>query len=154
MFVHLSVRPITWNNSAPTGQIFMEFEYPPLPEYICPCHQQETSTVHYTTSCKHSLVLLRMGEIIARNVLSWLKATSTLHYTTSCKHSPVLLRMGEVIARNMLSWLKLLINCYCCICLVVYTIVSEMHGHTNIKSFEKIQIPLKILQKKYRPLWT
>jgi len=26
--------------------------------------------VHYTTSCKHSLVLLRMGEIIARNMLS------------------------------------------------------------------------------------
>ena len=24
--------------------------------------------VHYTTSCKHSLVLLRMGEIIARNM--------------------------------------------------------------------------------------
>jgi len=23
------------------------------------------SSVHYTTSCKHSLVLLRMGEIIA-----------------------------------------------------------------------------------------
>ena len=32
-------------------------------------------TVHqvlYTTSCKHSLVLLRMGEIIARNMLSLL----------------------------------------------------------------------------------
>jgi len=29
--------------------------------------------VHYTTSCKHSLVLLRMGEIIARNMLSWLE---------------------------------------------------------------------------------
>jgi len=26
----------------------------------------------YTTSCKHSLVLLRMGEIIARNMLRWL----------------------------------------------------------------------------------
>ena len=29
--------------------------------------------MHYTTSCKHSLVLLRMGEIIARNMLSRLK---------------------------------------------------------------------------------
>ena len=28
------------------------------------------SSVLYTTSCKHSLVLLRMGEIIARNMLS------------------------------------------------------------------------------------
>jgi len=37
------------------------------------CCQQAASSVHYTTSCKHSLVLLRMGEIIARNMLSWLK---------------------------------------------------------------------------------
>jgi len=29
-----------------------------------------TSRLHCTTSCKHSLVLLRMDEIIARNVLS------------------------------------------------------------------------------------
>ena len=28
------------------------------------------SSVHYTTNCKHSLVLLRMGEILARNMLS------------------------------------------------------------------------------------
>ena len=34
--------------------------------------QQAASSAHYTTSCKHSLVLLRMGEIIARNMLSWL----------------------------------------------------------------------------------
>jgi len=31
--------------------------------------QQAASSVHYTTSCKHSLVLLRVGEIIARNML-------------------------------------------------------------------------------------
>ena len=37
------------------------------------CCRPATSSVHYTTSCKHSLVLLRMGEIIARNRLSWLK---------------------------------------------------------------------------------
>ena len=36
------------------------------------CCLQAASSVHYTTSCKHSLVLLRMGEIIARNMLSWL----------------------------------------------------------------------------------
>ena len=29
-----------------------------------PGHQQTASSMHYTTSCKHSLVLLRMGEII------------------------------------------------------------------------------------------
>ena len=36
------------------------------------CCLQAASSVHYTTSCKHSLVLLRMDEIIARNMLSWL----------------------------------------------------------------------------------
>ena len=36
------------------------------------CHQQAASPVHHTTSCKHSLVLLRMGNIFARNMLSWL----------------------------------------------------------------------------------
>jgi len=38
-----------------------------------PGHQQAASPVLYTTSCKHSLVLLRMGENIARNILRWLK---------------------------------------------------------------------------------
>jgi len=33
-------------------------------------HQQAASLVLYTTSCKHSLVLLRMGEIIAQITLS------------------------------------------------------------------------------------
>ena len=33
-------------------------------------HQQAASSVHETTSCKNSLVLLRMGEIIARNMFS------------------------------------------------------------------------------------
>jgi len=34
-----------------------------------PGHQQAASSVLYTTSCKHSLALLKMGEIIARNML-------------------------------------------------------------------------------------
>ena len=34
---------------------------------------QAAPSVLYTTSCKHSLALLRMDEIIARNMLSWLK---------------------------------------------------------------------------------
>ena len=37
------------------------------------CHQQAASSVLYTTSCKHNLVLLKMDEIIARNLLNWLK---------------------------------------------------------------------------------
>jgi hypothetical protein len=35
-----------------------------------PGDQQAASSMLYTTNCKHSLVLLRMGEIIARNILS------------------------------------------------------------------------------------
>jgi hypothetical protein len=94
------------------------------------CCLQAASPEHCTISSKHRLVLLRMGEIIVRNMLSWLGlsintiivASSWLFvlllllllllllYTTSCKHSLVLLRMGEIIARNMLSWLGLSIN--------------------------------------------
>jgi len=33
-------------------------------------HLPAASLVHYTASCKHSLVLLKMGETIARNLLS------------------------------------------------------------------------------------
>jgi len=36
------------------------------------------SPVHYTTSCKHSLLLLRMGKIIARNMLTWLELSIKL----------------------------------------------------------------------------
>jgi len=38
-----------------------------------PGYRPAASSVYYTTSCKHSLVLLRMDEIIARNTLSWLE---------------------------------------------------------------------------------
>ena len=92
-----------------------------------PGHQQAASSVHCTTSCKHSLVFLRTGEIIARNMLNWLKSLIVITklivafrifanaYRQARKHSLVLLRTGEIIARNMLNWLKSLINLYCCI---------------------------------------
>jgi hypothetical protein len=41
---------------------------PPLLGY-----RPATSWVHNTTSCKHSLLLLKMGEIIALNMSSWLR---------------------------------------------------------------------------------
>ena len=41
---------------------------PPHPSY-----RPATSWVHYATSCKQNLVLVKMGEIIARNMLSWLE---------------------------------------------------------------------------------
>ena len=42
-------------------------------QLVVKCTDDAASSVHFTTSCKHSLVLLRMYEIIARNMLSWLK---------------------------------------------------------------------------------
>ena len=39
--------------------------------------------MHYTASCKHSLVLLKMGEIIARNMLSWLELLLTVIIASS-----------------------------------------------------------------------
>jgi len=36
-------------------------------------HQPAAPSLLYTISCKHNLVFLKMGEIIARNMLSWLK---------------------------------------------------------------------------------
>jgi len=40
---------------------------------MLPRYQPAALSMHYTTSCKHSLVLLKMGEVIARNMLRWLK---------------------------------------------------------------------------------
>jgi len=44
-------------------------EVEPVPTLLGHRHAA-SSSVHYTTSFKHSLVRLRMGEIIARNMLS------------------------------------------------------------------------------------
>jgi len=44
-----------------------------------PCQQPAASAVRYTTSCKHSLVLLRMGETIARNMSRWLTLLINRH---------------------------------------------------------------------------
>ena len=85
---------------------------------------------NFAHSQEHSTVFTACG-IMHRRCCR--PVASSVHYTTSCKHSLVLLRMGEIIARNMLSWLELWINRYCCIYLVVCIIVSVMHGHTNIK---------------------
>ena len=37
-----------------------------------PCYRSALQWMHYTTSYKHSLLLPGVGEIIARNMLSWL----------------------------------------------------------------------------------
>ena len=84
--------------------------------------------------------MLSAGSLVAVE----LPAASSVHYTTTCKHNLVLLKMGEIIVRNMLSSLKVLINRYFGILLVVYIIVSVMHGHTNIKWSNQIIWPWKI----------
>jgi len=66
------VRSSFWYNAAMmllTGNLDeVELPVPPHPGY-----RPAASSLHYTTSCKHSLMLLRMGKIIARNMLSWLE---------------------------------------------------------------------------------
>ena len=47
---------------------------------MLPAGDQVTSRQRYTTSCKHSLVLLRMGEIIARNFSNCLKLLIKIYY--------------------------------------------------------------------------
>ena len=59
--------PHTWNvcgRNFITGYIGIMYRW---------CCRPAASSVHYTTSCKHTLVVLRMGEIIARKMLSWLE---------------------------------------------------------------------------------
>ena len=74
------------------------------------CHQSAASLVHYTTSCKHSLALLKMGETIAPkrveliqviNKLSLLHLVGCLNY---CKN------VGFVTCTRLFIYLSL--GCY------------------------------------------
>jgi len=56
----------TWSLTARREHKSRMFEYWVLSRTCL----QAASMVHYTTSCKHSLMLLRRAEIIARNMLS------------------------------------------------------------------------------------
>jgi len=47
---------------------------------MLPAGKPAASSVHYTTSCKHSLLLLRMGEIVVRNMLRWLEILINRYY--------------------------------------------------------------------------
>jgi len=42
--------------------------------------KRPATSVHYTTSCKHSLVLLRMNEIIAQNTLNWMELLTNRYF--------------------------------------------------------------------------
>jgi len=56
----------------------------------------------YTTSCKHSLVLLRMGEIIARNMLSWMKLLIKL--LLCIQLAVYIIHLKFLIAFYLISW--------------------------------------------------
>jgi len=88
-----------------------------------------------TTSCKHSLVLLRMGESIGRNMLSWLKLlikllllhlVGYLYYfiTTGCLNQPTFL-MPTVPA----SWVRSFNHYY--FLFVIFFLIS-FHSQLNL----------------------
>ena len=70
--------------------------------------------------------------------MSYMNEVFHLIHVTSQQHrrcvipqavnSLVLLRMGQTISRNVSSWLTLLMNCHCCIWLVVYIIITITIG--------------------------
>ena len=67
-------------------------------------HWPATSWVHCTTSCKHSLVLLRMGEIIVRNLLSWFELLINRFVASSWLFTLLLLLLNlQIINLNTAS---------------------------------------------------
>ena len=88
------------------------------------CCRPAASSVHYTTSCKHSLVLLRMGEIIARNMLSWLE-----------------LRINK----------PLLLHLVVCSC---YYVWSLFHQETNPQHFKEYGNKFYICNHYRHKIWT
>ena len=78
-----------------------------------PGHQQAASSVLYTTSCKHSLVLLRMDEINARNMLSCLKLLKKIYCCIYYLYSftvHFLMYIRFLLTYALLLWLKYYTN--------------------------------------------
>jgi hypothetical protein len=72
----LPVSTMAWIHTSGSG-------VPPLPDYL-----PATPWVYYTASCKHSLVLLKMGETVSRNMSSCLRIINkslSLH-VVGCLH--------------------------------------------------------------------
>ena len=61
----------------------------------------------------------------------------------------MLLKMAEIIARNMLSWLELLINCYCCIWLVVHVICISDVRSSKYQIYYLLKHPDKLHSRKW-----
>ena len=77
-----------WHNAPkklPAGNFFGALYHIVIINKICYfCIWLAVSPVHYATSCKHRLVLLRMGEIIARNMLSCLLLSIKFVVVATC----------------------------------------------------------------------
>jgi len=116
--------------------------FPPHPD-----HRQTASPVFYTTSCKHSLVLLRMGEIIARNMLSWLKllikllllhVVGCLYYycnPLNAKLNPICHLLALLGAHHILHVSRIRVKCICKFIIDNYRLHSRVffyHGATTL----------------------
>ena len=125
-----------------------------------PGHQQAASSVLYTTSCKHSLMLLRMGENYRpkhSSASSWSPAGSTVGalyhklYTRSSapederNYRPKLVEPIEIINKIIIvasSWLFILLYQWCTV-----TQTSNLYLSIFRKSVEKIPVSLKSLHE-------
>ena len=100
-----------------------------------------TILVYYTASCKHSLVLLRMGEIIARNILRWLKLLIKL----------LLLRivgcLYYCISDGRSHTHQIFCSYFCCLCTELARFVSGSKAHL---CFPMTECP----QKENKTLYT
>ena len=97
----------------------------PLPGYL-----PATSWVHYTTSCKQSLVLLKMGEIIARNMLSWLELLINRYFCISL--------VAHLFVSRHISFLRDF--CYCSIYVCIsYVIVSLQMFRKKVTQYVTVQ---------------
>jgi hypothetical protein len=84
------------------------------------CCRPAISWVHYTTSCKHSLVILKMGEIIPRNMLRWLELLISRYWRSQWPRG---LWRGSAAGRLLGLWVRIplvawmFVCCECCVLL-------------------------------------
>ena len=124
------------------------------------CCLQAASSVNYATSCKHSLVLLRMGEIIARNMSNWSKLLIKLlllHLVGCLYYLPRIVTpcsgTAEKIDREVLYLLRHH-------CIVTFTAVGnvgvmacELQSRGYGKSYYLVPSWLLLLNRRYNSAW-
>ena len=94
------------------------------------------SPVLYTTCCKYSLGLLKMGETIARNMLSWLKLLINCH---CC------IWLGVYIIKiKSLIWAGHFLSEKLCILMQKYLQTVRLHLLTGRQSIPPLSSPIAI----------